>query len=408
MNGDKQERGLKQLPDGRWQWSFMHRGRYHRHIARTKTEARSCLEKTRTDIRTGRYMEPEKEVETKDYTFEKAVDSFLSEIEANRRARTHTGDKWCAGHWKASKHLAGKMLDEITPVDVNNFKNELLTRKIKNSTCRKNQPLGKRTVDIIMARLKRFFNFYVDLEVLKRSPAKRVKLIREDVVRVRFLTDEEETRLLNACTPPVERLVRFAITTGMRKSEILDLTWGELDFKNQVAVIPALKSKDGDLRTVHLNETAMGILRAAKAEATGANVVSMMGNVTPMPKEPEPTSRVFNNAVGNRMENLGRSWRVARTVAKLNDFHFHDLRHTYASRLVMAGVDLYVVQQLMGHSDIKMTQRYAHLAPSRLREGVAVLDSKLRLTCNPAPEGASEAEGQSRKSSVLSGVPGGS
>ncbi|MGA9751796.1 MAG: tyrosine-type recombinase/integrase [Acidobacteriota bacterium] len=96
------------------------------------------------------------------------------------------------------------------------------------------------------------------------------------------------------------------------------------------------------------------------------------------------THGLGNASAAGRQDNLKRLWNVALAVAGIENFHFHDLRHTYASRLVSAGVDLAVLRELLGHSDFTMTLRYAHLHPSRLREAVTILEQKLQISCNRA------------------------
>ncbi len=120
----RSERGLKQLPDGSWQWSFKDgSGVYHRHKARTKGEARAYLEKARTQKREGRFLEKRKEVKTK---FEEGVKHFLEWSKVNTRGSTHSRDQWAVRQWLRSPLLAGKALPAITAGDVERVKQQLL------------------------------------------------------------------------------------------------------------------------------------------------------------------------------------------------------------------------------------------------------------------------------------------
>jgi len=104
----------------------------------------------------------------------------------------------------------------------------------------------------------------------------------------------------------------------------------------------------------------------------------------------DPDAYVFGNSKGKPQKNLERIWRKALAESGAKDFRFHDLRHTYASRLAMKGTDLLVLRDLLGHTDIKMTLRYAHLAPTKMLEAVKMLDLDFQNTCN-TDEGHSEA-----------------
>jgi integrase len=399
----RKERGLKQLPDGSWQWSYKDgAGVYHRHKARTKGEARAYLEKARTQKREGRFMEKRKENKTK---FEEAVKRFLEWSETNTRSSTHSRDKWAARQWLGSPLLAGKVLPAITAGDVERFKQQLLKVPKKGRGGLKELPNGKwlfswcaggksyrhvaktkeqakaklekavgkpteetiskRSVDICVARLKRMFSLCVDWGLIPANPAARVRLFREDRRRVRYLTEEEETGLLDACTPQLRRVVLFALHTGMRRGEILGLRWQDVDKKNGVAVIPAEKAKGKRNRFIPLNSVALAVLDE-------------------LPASLDRTALVFKNSAGGEWDRLRKHWECAVFAAGLKDFRFHDLRHTYASRLVMAGIDLAVLRELLGHRDFEMTLRYAHLAPSRLKSAVTVLEPKLQKSCNPS------------------------
>jgi integrase len=142
----------------------------------------------------------------------------------------------------------------------------------------------------------------------------------------------------------------------MRLGEILSLTWKAVDlFRKTVTVF---KSKNNERRTIPLNGTAFELLKA-KAKVTSIK-----------------TDLVFHTKTHNSIDgcNVGRAFRIALRRAGIQDFRFHDLRHTFATRMVQAGKDLYKVQMLLGHKTPIMTQRYTHHYPESLRDGVEVLD----------------------------------
>ena len=189
---------------------------------------------------------------------------------------------------------------------------------------------------------------------------------RENNTRDRWLTVDEETRLFNAAGPWLRELMLVAIHTGMRMGEILGLTWDGVDlFRRTVTVF---KSKNGERRTIPLYQTALELLN----HKYGSRSVE--------------TALVFPSEAQTRLNasNIGRSLNLALEKANMTNFHFHDLRHTCATRMVQGGVDLYKVQRLLGHKSPIMTQRYAHHYPGSLRDGIEVLDAGRVVSTNLA------------------------
>jgi integrase len=166
---------------------------------------------------------------------------------------------------------------------------------------------------------------------------------------------DEYTRLLTHSVPWLQDILVFALSTGMRRGEILGLEWRAVALNRQVLVV--MKSKNGEKRTVPLNSCLVGLL-SRQAAICAKN------------------SFVFTTSCETRIDarNLTRAFYSALEKAEITNFCFHDLRHTFATRLAQAGVDLYKVQRLLGHKSPTMTQRYAHHSPESLREGVLILE----------------------------------
>jgi len=183
--------------------------------------------------------------------------------------------------------------------------------------------------------------------------------VKENNDRVRYFVDDERERLLKAAREiggeKLERRIIFAADTGLRRSEMffvpLDvpdsgLRWVFVDWKNEVITIP--RSKSGEKRHVPLNPRAFEILRKIRAESVGSDLVF----------PGDPPDRIFPEVVA---------------AAGMKNFRWHDLRHEFCSRLVMAGVPILTVKELAGHKRLETTLRYAHLAPRHLREAVDLL-----------------------------------
>ena len=147
----------------------------------------------------------------------------------------------------------------------------------------------------------------------------------------------------------------MALNTGMRKSEILDLRWENIDLDNRAITIR--KSKNNEIRIIPINELLYGVLKKLYNHKTSEYVFTRFGNPV------RDVRTAFNNAL---------------KLASIEDFRFHDLRHTFASHLVMNGAHLRTVQQLMGHKDIKMTMRYSHLSKDFVQEAVENLGAKFQ------------------------------
>lgn len=190
----------------------------------------------------------------------------------------------------------------------------------------------------------------------KENPVSKVSRDRENNQRDKWLSEEDEQMLLANMPEWLREIVLLALHTGLRRDELLSLTWDRVSLFQKTIVIQ--KSKNGRPRTIPLTSVAMGILEEK------ARIRSLK------------TKLVFVNTVGKK---IGTSWVlkhfiIAREKAGLGDLHFHDLRHTFATRLAQRGVDLYTISKLLGHVNITMTQRYAHHCPESLRAGIAVLE----------------------------------
>ena len=180
--------------------------------------------------------------------------------------------------------------------------------------------------------------------------------------RNRWLTHEEEDRLVNAAAPHLKPIIRFAVDTGGRRSELFKLDWRYVDLLNRR--ITFVKTKNGEDRTVRLCKRAYETLIA-------------LG--------PKDTGPVFTYG-GTALKGIKHSFDTARVKAGIEDFRFHDLRHTFASRLVQGGVPLYNVMHLTGHKSLEMVQRYAHLAPEYQEAAIAVLDQRPTKTIDASEE----------------------
>ena len=157
--------------------------------------------------------------------------------------------------------------------------------------------------------------------------------------------------------------IRLALHTGMCKGELLGLEWSRVDFSANLIHLTSIHTKSGKRRSIPLNNTARSVL----IHRAGFRA-----------KHCPASPWVFCDAAGTRIANVRRSFDTACRKSGIVDFHIHDLRHTCAARMVSAGIALAEVRDLLGHSSIVMTERYAHLSPENIRAAVAVLDRASR------------------------------
>lgn len=191
------------------------------------------------------------------------------------------------------------------------------------------------------------------------NPCRGITLPRVNNKLTRCLTDEQERRLLAASSDCFRPLVQAALYTGMRLGELLDLRWGDVDFETRIVTV--VHGKGEKMRHIPMVPELVSVLENLP------RAISEKG---------EPSPYVFNNPdTATRWIDIKKQWGRALRLSGIREFRFHDLRHTFASRLAQRGVSLKAIQDLLGHADLKMTMRYAHLAQNDLREAVAVLSS---------------------------------
>lgn len=261
------------------------------------------------------------------------------------------------------------------------------------------KPGGKRkkglqanSVNRRVTALKSVLSKAVEWGVIEASPLRGMKRIKtDDAATPRFLSAEEETRiraelddrqtrqreardrfndwraarhlepfppLADPFTDHMKPMVLLALNTGMRRGELFNLAWRDVDLDRRLVTVAGTGAKSGRTRHIPLNPEAFTVLTDWRNQSAG------------------DTARVFPSPVtGKRLDNINKAWREIMKQAKVTGFRFHDLRHTFASNLVMRSVDLRTVQELLGHADIETTLRYAHLAPEHKAAAVAVLGS---------------------------------
>lgn len=249
----------------------------------------------------------------------------------------------------------------------------ITTKMVEEYKMQRLESVMPSTLNRELNTVKNMLSKAVEWGYLRESPAKATKWIKTSRGVVRFLSREEADRFLEACNESqnlhFHAIVLLALNTGMRRGEILRLRWEDVDLRRskiQVVSREEGHTKNYESRTVPMNDLVTAALR----------------------KQPRRLDRpyVFCNVNGEPFADVDTSFATALRKSGLPHFRFHDLRHTFASWLVMGGVDIRTVQELLGHKDIRMTMRYAHLAPDHMRRAVAILDSRAVETSASAEE----------------------
>lgn len=252
--------------------------------------------------------------------------------EAGPRLRRPVGA--ALAYWRS--HLGDLRLADVTPMVIARHRDMLLGAPTRAHGHKTTRPRSAGTVRSYLSFLSAVFTIAVkDLRWCEVNPVSQVILPRASSGRTRYLTDGERSALLAACrdseAPGLYCLVLFALTTGARRGELYGLRWRDVDLMRRWAIFPT--TKNGDARGVPL---------------VSALIPHLYGQL------PRSADQVFP-------EIMTRAWNTALRKVGLSDFRFHDLRHSAASHLVQSGANLAEIAQLLGHKDIRMTRRYAHV-----------------------------------------------
>jgi integrase len=339
---DKKLRGIYERDSGSRIWWIRYAdstGRIRREKAGTKGTAIKLYQKRKMEVLQGKKL-PEN-LRAPLVSFDDLAKDALAYSKAHKRSY---GDD----EIRMEKLLAsfrGRAADSITPQDIE--------RSLSKSA--DENEWAPATANRYRALISLVYRLGILNGKVKENPAKFVKHRLENNGRVRWLSGDEEVRLrtyLEETCPEHLPELDLALNTGMRLGEMYSLTWDNVNTSRRVLTIP--RSKNGEIRHVPLNRAALSALALLRKRSSGTGPV-----VTDLKGRP---------LVGPRF------WfEPAIPKAKIRNFTWHCLRHTFASRLVMVGVDLRTVQELMGHKSIQMTVRYSHLAPKHTLAAVELL-----------------------------------
>ena len=306
------------------------------------TDARRWAQSTEAAIKEGRYFQTG---EARKHTLAEAVERYKAENLAELRDGERRGKQldW----WKAS--AGAYSLLEITPARITELRDKLAAETIpgKAGTTRHRSPA---TVNRYLAALSAVLSEAArGWQWLERSPMDAVAKRKEPPGRVRYLGDAERDALLKAASghPDLYLFLVLALSTGARKSEILTLEWRQVDMARRVIYLE--RTKNGERRTLPVVGPALALLQE-RAKVRHLSTPLLF-----------PSHRDARKPI-----DLGKPWRDAIAAAGVENFRIHDMRHSCASYLAMAGVSMGVIAEILGHKSLQMTKRYAHLSTEHL------------------------------------------
>lgn len=314
--------------DSSWYIDYYVDGKRKREaVGPNRKVAESALAKRKVQVAENRFLDVVRRPKT---SFQELTSTYMEYAKTNKLSwsRDENSIKML------SRSFGDKRLEQITPLAIERYKNA----RVKE--------VSVATLNRELACLKHMFSKAIEWQLYPSNPVKSVKLFKEHNQRLRYLTVAEVRRLIGELPTHLKPVVQCALHTGMRRGEILGLTWNDIDLKQRLIFVR--NSKNGEGREIPVSIDLLRELRSLKK--TGEYVFSLDGR--------------------SRIQSIRTGFENATKRAGINDFTFHDLRHTFASHLVMSGVDLLTVKELLGHKSINMTLRYSHLSPDHKRNAV--------------------------------------
>lgn len=309
-------------------------GQPHREKVGPKGLAKEVYQKRKIAIREGKFF-PEQIGKQRVTLFDELAKDFLTYAKMHKRSHADDARRMR----RILVAFGGKPAKAVTAEDVDRFKGSFT------------DTLAPATVNRHLALLRSVYYLGIRNRKVEHNPMRGVKLFQENNARVRYVTEEEEFRLFQTLPKRYHALVEVGLLTGLRASNLLGLRWRDVDLEAKVYTVP--QSKSGDALRLPMHSLVKEILKGL----------------------PRNGAYVFAKADGEPPWDFTHTFAAAVKRAGIQDLHLHDLRHTWASRMAMAGVDLLTIKELGGWKTLSMVTRYAHLSPDHKRAALGRLIS---------------------------------
>jgi integrase len=269
--------------------------------------------------------------------FAKAMEAFLNWSEHEHKAHPRTHQRYAVSSKALLKYFRDRKLDQITPDDVESYK----TWRASQSSPRTGRSLRPATTNRELACLKAMFNFHIKGDLMLKNPVRNVKFFNEDNEQMRTLTFEEQRIYLDTASQPLRDAAILMLETGMRPEEVYRIKIDNINLDGAYLFNPYGKTKAAK-RKIPINKTALEVIAKRIDQVPGPCLF-------PSPDDPLKPVLKLNNAHYGALRRSG-----------LKPFRLYDLRHTWATRAAMSGIDLVTLAAMLGHSRIQMVLRYAH------------------------------------------------
>ncbi len=325
-----------------WYYSITYQGKHYQGSTKTsdKQSAKLIAEAKQTDMAREEHRIP---------VLKKSIANFAilwqeylkTQINPDVRKRT------AANHFLPV--FGNKAFNNIATPDIKNYQFERMREimGLAKNKGKKESEINLRSINYEIAIMRNFFNYCIEKKYTDKNPCAGVKKLNE-LSRLKTLSDEDMQKLIAGATNKLTRdIITFLIYTGCRKGEVLNLKWDDVDLQNGVIAIKATKTKHD--RYIPVSRPLKDLLSGIERE--------------------DDYLYVFNNS-GRKIVDFKHSFKTACRNAGLKDLRIHDLRHVFASKMVMGGTSLYITGELLGHRTTQMTKRYSHLVPDTLRKAV--------------------------------------
>ena len=314
------------------------------------TDAKKWASKTENDIRENRHF---KYAEAKRHTVAEMIDRYMTDVLPRKGKRFKEERGYQLEYWK--QQIGSYTLADATPAVIAQTRDNLL-----QAPARGDRPRSPASVNRHLAALSAVYTIAVkEWMWLDDSPMRKVSKLKEPRGRVRFLSEAERTALLESCRqsdePLLYPLVVTAISTGARLGELLGLRWSNVDFQ-------------------------MGLIRLEDTKNDERRAVPLTGHALEQVRELSSVRRIDTDLVfpfkGGK-QGMRTPWEKALKAAKIDDFRFHDLRHSAASYLAMNGATLAEIAEILGHKTLQMVKRYAHLTEQHTSQVVSRMNERI-------------------------------
>jgi integrase len=360
--------------DGVYRVDYKVNGRRRRkRIGTNKAQATSVLAQIQADIINGRYFEREQD---ENLRLQDLIDRFLEHTKDKKKS--HRRDVNSADH--LVEFMGETSINRVIPAMIEDYRAHRKTARTRNG-----KAPAPATINRELAFLKRVFSWGMQNEMISKNPARYVKLEKENNIRDRVLSEQEFQRLLEVSPLHLQQIMIVAYYTAMRKGEILGLRWDEVDFKAGLIRLGAGRTKTNEARRIPLAPEIVEMLREKKRSKT--------------------TPFVFVYA-GEPIDDVKTSFGTARRAAGLEDFRFHDFRHTAITNWRRAGHDFFTIMAATGHTTMSVFQRYNTISDDDLHSLISPPAGQdgSDSAPNPSPSRPAEA-GSSPKASKERGKP---